>query len=130
MKGIGIILIVLGTSGIGYLTAADLQRHLNDLKWLRRILLLLKEEIINQITTSAVHVTAHSVTSNRSAMHRKTNLLVTSTRSSVCCANLTLGFSVNFVHKKHLAECYQCTVTFRSHNHLHLQPASPEDLPV
>ena len=45
MKGIGIILIVLGTSGIGYLTAADLKRHLNDLKWLRRILLLLKEEI-------------------------------------------------------------------------------------
>ena len=45
VKGIGIILIVLGTSGIGYLTAADLQRHLNDLKWLRRILLLLKEEI-------------------------------------------------------------------------------------
>ena len=37
----------------------------------------------------------------------KTNLLVTSTRSSVCCANLILGFSVNFVHKKHLAECYQ-----------------------
>ena len=58
-----------------------------------------------------MHVTAHSVTSNRSAMHRKTNLLVTSTRSSVCCANLILGFSVNFVHKKHLAECYQCTVT-------------------
>ena len=45
VKGIGIILIVLGTSGIGYLTAADLKRHLNDLKWLRRILLLLKEEI-------------------------------------------------------------------------------------
>lgn len=45
MKGIGIILIVLGTSGIGYLTAADLKRHLNDLKCLRRILLLLKEEI-------------------------------------------------------------------------------------
>ena len=45
VKGIGIILIVLGTSGIGYLTAADLKRHLNDLKCLRRILLLLKEEI-------------------------------------------------------------------------------------
>ena len=45
MKGIGIILIVLGTSGIGYLTAADLKRHLNDLRWLRRIMLLLKEEI-------------------------------------------------------------------------------------
>ena len=44
-------------------------------------------------------------------MHRKTNLLVTSTRSSVCCANLTLGFSVNFVHKKHLTERYQWTAT-------------------
>ena len=47
----------------------------------------------------------------RFAMHRKTNLLVTSTRSSVCCANLILGFSVNSVHKKHLAERYQWTVT-------------------
>ena len=37
----------------------------------------------------------------RFAMHRKTNLLVTSTRSSICCANLILMFSVNFVHKKH-----------------------------
>ena len=36
----------------------------------------------------------------RFAMHRKTNLLVTSTRSSVCCANLIFRFSVNFVHKK------------------------------
>lgn len=45
MKGIGVILILLGTSGIGYLAAADLKRHLNDLKWLRRILLLLREEI-------------------------------------------------------------------------------------
>ena len=45
MKGIGVILILLGTSGIGYLAAVDLRRHLNDLKWLRRILLLLKEEI-------------------------------------------------------------------------------------
>ena len=44
-------------------------------------------------------------------MHRKTNLLVTSTRSSVCCANLILGFSVNFVHKKHLTERYQWTAT-------------------
>ena len=34
-------------------------------------------------------------------------IIVTSTRSSVCCANLILGFSVNFVHKKHLAERYQ-----------------------
>ena len=33
----------LGTSGIGYLTAADLKRHLNDLKCLRRILLLFKK---------------------------------------------------------------------------------------
>ena len=30
-----------------------------------------------------------------------------STRSSVCYANLILGFSVNFVHKKRLAERYQ-----------------------
>ena len=34
-------------------------------------------------------------------------LCMTSTRSSVCCANLILGFSVNFVHKKHLAEYCQ-----------------------
>ena len=39
-------------------------------------------------------------------MHSKTNLLVQCTRSSVCYANLILGFSVNYVHKKHLAECY------------------------
>ena len=52
-------------------------------------------------------VTVHSVTSNALRDAQKTNLLVTSTRSSVCCANLILGFSVNFVHKKHLAECYQ-----------------------
>ena len=46
VKGIGIILIVLGTSGIGYLTAADLKRHLNDSEMSGgRILLLLKEEI-------------------------------------------------------------------------------------
>ena len=56
-------------------------------------------------------VTFTLFTVTRFAMHRKTNLLVTSTRSSVCCANLTLGFSVNFVHKKHLAERYQGTAT-------------------
>ena len=33
------------------------------------------------------------------AMYGETNLLVISTRSSVCCANLILGGSVNFVHK-------------------------------
>ena len=52
-------------------------------------------------------ITVHSIISKRFAMHKKTNLPVTSTNSSVCCANLILGFSVNFVHKKHLAECYQ-----------------------
>ena len=62
----------------------------------------------------------------RFAMHRKTNLLVTSTRSSVCCANLILGFSVNFVHKKHLAEYCQWTVTqtllwLMSHVYLHIE---------
>ena len=46
----------------------------------------------------------------RFAMHRKTNLLVQCTRSSVCCANLILGFCVNFVHTKHLAEYYLWTV--------------------
>ena len=46
-------------------------------------------------------------TVTRFAMHRKTNLLATSTRSSVYCTNLILGFSVNFVHKKHFAGCYQ-----------------------
>ena len=51
-------------------------------------------------------VTVYSVTSNRFALHRNTNLLVTSTRSSVCYANLILGFSVSFAHKKHLAEHY------------------------
>ena len=44
-------------------------------------------------------VTFTPFTVTRFAMHRKTNLLVTSTRSSVCCANLILGFSVNFVHR-------------------------------
>ena len=44
-------------------------------------------------------VTFTPFTVMRFAMHRKTNLLVTSTRSSVCCANLILGFSVNFVHR-------------------------------
>ena len=39
-----ILIVLAGRSGIGYLTA-DLKRHLNDLKCLRRILLLLKEEI-------------------------------------------------------------------------------------
>ena len=49
------------------------------------------------------NVTVHSVTSNRSAMHR--NHAFAWFRAAI------LGFSVNFVHKKHLAECYQWTVT-------------------
>ena len=63
------------------------------------------KKIIPAIPKTVLLFTPFTVT--RFAMHRKTNLLVTSTRSSVCCANLILGFSVNFVHKKHLAERYQ-----------------------
>ena len=67
------------------------------------------KKIIPAIPKTVLLFTPFTVT--RFAMHRKTNLLVTSTRSSVCCANLTLGFSVNFVHKKHLTERYQWTAT-------------------